>query len=360
MARVKDMGAFNKYKAMEFPRCVVVGHDALEDVAKVCARLRVGSPAFLIEDAVTREVAGKRVRELLEAAQFEVQETEITEANYVEIGRTQRLLAETKAAVAFGIGGGRPIDVAKCASFNVGIPFVSIPTAASHDGIVSSKASILGAEGKKESVNAHCPMAVIGDTKIIASAPHRLLVAGCADVISNATAVLDWDLAAKLRNEYYSTSAVSLSRMTAEMMIENAHMIRPGLEDSAWFVMKALVSSGMAMSIAGSSRPASGSEHMFSHALDMIAKKPALHGEQVGVGTIMMMYLHRGDWRGIRGALKTLGAPTSAAELEVAPEEVIEALMRAHEVRPERYTILGEHGLGQEAAMNLATVTKVI
>jgi len=360
MARLKDMGAFNKYKAMEFPRCVVVGHDALEDVAKVCTQLKLGSPVFLIQDGVTRKIAGDRVRELLEKAMFEVRETEITEADHSEITRAQKLLAETKAAVAFGIGGGRPIDVAKCASFNAGIPFVSVPTAASHDGIVSSKASILGASGKKESVNAHCPMAVIGDTKIIASAPHRLLVAGCADVISNSTAVLDWDLAAKLKNEYYSTSAVSLSRMTAEMMIENARMIRPGLEESAWFVLKALVSSGMAMGIAGSSRPASGSEHMFSHALDTIAKKPALHGEQVGVGTIMMMYLHRGDWKGIRSALRTLGAPTSAEELGVAPEEVIEALVHAHEVRPERYTILGEHGLSQESAMNLATVTKVI
>ena len=56
-----------------------------------------------------------------------------------------------------------------------------------------------------------------------------------------------------------------------------------------------MISSGMAISIAGNSRPASGSEHKFSHALDMIAPKPALHGEQCGVGTIMMMYLHGGD-----------------------------------------------------------------
>src|SRR5256886_17639739 len=79
--------------------------------------------------------------------------------------------------------------------------------------------------------------------------------------------------------------------------------INPRLEESAWFVCKALVSSGVAMSIAGSSRPASGSEHKFSHALDRIAKKPGLHGEQCGVGTIMMMYLHAGNWQEVRDAL---------------------------------------------------------
>jgi len=124
-------------------------------------------------------------------------------------------------------------------------------------------------------------------------------------------------------------------------------------------VCKALVSSGVAMSIAGSSRPASGSEHKFSHALDRIAKKPALHGEQCGVGTIMMMYLHGGDWEAIRNALLTIGAPTTAHALGVTDEEVIEALVHAHEIAPERYTVLGDSGLNFEAAEKLAKTTKV-
>ncbi len=93
--------------------------------------------------------------------------------------------------------------------------------------------------------------------------------------------------------------------------------------------MKALVSSGVAMSIAGSSRPASGSEHKFSHMLDMIAPRPALHGEQCGVGSIMMMYLHGGDWRAIRDALSTIGAPTTARQLGIPEEHIVEALVRA-------------------------------
>ena len=114
------------------------------------------------------------------------------------------------------------------------------------------------------------------------------------------------------------------------------------------------------MSIAGSSRPTSGSEHLFSHALDRIAPGMALHGEQCGVGTIMMMYLHGGNWKQIRDALSEIGAPVTAAQLNLSREDVISALTVAHTIRPERYTILGDRGLSSEAAEKVATLTGVI
>jgi glycerol-1-phosphate dehydrogenase [NAD(P)+] len=98
---------------------------------------------------------------------------------------------------------------------------------------------------------------------------------------------------------------------------------------------------------------------MFSHALDRIAPKPALHGEQCGVGTIMMMYLHGGNWQEIRDALKKIGAPTNAEELGIEDKYIIEALLQAHSIRPDRYTILG-NGLTFSAAEKVARITKVI
>ena len=124
--------------------------------------------------------------------------------------------------------------------------------------------------------------------------------------------------------------------------------------------MKTLFSSGMAISIAGSSRPASGSEHMFSHALDKILDKPALHGEQCGIGTILMMYLYGGDWKFIRDSIKAVGAPINAKQIGIAEEDIIEALVMANEIRPERYTILGDNGISREAAYELAYKTEVI
>lgn len=354
-----DDGEFQKWKSMELPRSVVVGHGAVGEVGRVCAKLKLGGKGLIVEDPITRKIAGERVNEELESVKIRAGEHVIQEASLEEVELVLQALKDGSFDFLIGVGGGRPIDVAKYSSFSEGLPFVSVPTAASHDGLVSSQASLQGPDGKT-SLAAHAPIAVIMDTEIVAASPHRLLASGCGDIISNSTAVKDWELAHNLRNEYYSSYAASLSQMTAQMMIKNASDIKPGLEESAWFVCKALVSSGVAMSIAGSSRPASGSEHLFSHALDRIGSEPALHGEQVGVGTIMMMYLHGGDWEGIRQALSDIGCPTTAKAMGVSPSDMIEALVHAHEMKPDRYTILGDKGLNHEAAERLAAITKVI
>ena len=353
------MSDFDKSKIMELPRKVVVGHGALDELPGVCKELKLPGTALLVVDEMTLKIAGSRAQQMLEDVGFSVDNVIITHADGQTVNTVGSMITEERVGFVLGVGGGQPIDIAKCASFNLGVPFISVPTAASHDGIISSRASII-IEGRRKSLEAHTPLAVVADTGIIVSAPHRLLAAGCGDIISNLTAVKDWKLARRLRNEHFSSYAATLSEMVAKLLIENAAEIKPGLEESAWQVVKGLVSSGVAMSIAGSSRPASGAEHKFSHALDEILEKPALHGEQCGIGTIMMMYLHGGDWERIRGALRTIGAPTTAQQIDITGEQVVEALIKAHEIKPERYTILGYKGLTEDAANALAKTTKVI
>ena len=99
---------------------------------------------------------------------------------------------------------------------------------------------------------------------------------------------------------------------------------------------------------------------MFSHSLDKILDKPKLHGEQCGVGSILMMALYGGDWKFIRDCLKAVGAPINARELGISDDDIIEALLMAHKIRPERYTILGDNGISKEAAYELAHNTEVI
>ncbi|HNV37682.1 MAG TPA: iron-containing alcohol dehydrogenase, partial [Methanoculleus sp.] len=235
--------------------------------------------------------------------------------------------------------------------YNTDRHFISVPTAASHDGIASSRASVPTADGNV-SLAAEPPIAVVADTAIIASAPHRLLASGCADIMANHTAILDWELSHRLRGEALSEYALTLSRMTAEILFKNADLIKPHSEESAWIVTKALVSSGVAMSIAGSSRPASGGEHKFSHALDRLAPGKGLHGEKCGIGAIITMYLHGGDWEGIRDSLKKVGAPTTPAEIGIDDETAVEALLAARTIRPERFTIL-DMGLTAASARDL-------
>ncbi len=357
---MKEERDFSKQRIMELPRSVAVGHGVLDNLADICADVGLRGTALIVQDEVTREIAGNRVSDILSSAGYIVHSFIISDADMKNVIDVMETARNIKVDFIVGIGGGRPIDVAKCASSEIGgMPFVSIPTVASHDGIVSGAASIT-VNGEKKSISAKPPMIVVADTRIIADAPHKLLTAGYGDIISNKTATLDWELAHREKGEEISSYAIALSSMTGEIMLRNADKIRPHEEESAWIVVKALAASGVAMSIAGSSRPASGAEHLFSHALDRIAKNPGLHGHQCALGSMMMLKLHGGDWEGFREKMKMAGLPTTAAAIGVSDEEVIRALLMAPEIRPERYTILHKLNLKREDAEELARETGVI
>lgn len=344
-------------RKIQLPREIYTGPGVIGETGKICSELRFKGRVVVVTGPTTLKIGGEAAIESLQDEGFEVDQVTVREASMGDVRDVQDLL--DTASLVLGVGGGKVIDVAKMAATLQGIHFISVPTAASHDGIASPRASIKNGEGTA-SLEASSPIGVIADTEIISRAPFRLLASGCADIVSNYTAILDWKLAHRLLNERYSESAAALSLMTAKMIIRSADAIKEGLEESARLVVKSLISSGIAISIAGSSRPASGSEHKFNHALDVIAPRPALHGEQCGVGAIMMMHLHGGDWQFIREALSKMNAPTNAYELGIDPEYIIEALTTAHTIRRERYTILGDRGLTREAAENLAKITEVI
>ncbi len=348
---------FEKSSWIRLPRNVLVGHGVLSETVAAIDELHLQGTPLLVTSPTPNEVAGKRVVAQFEEAGLDVETVVIEEASFAAIQRVIDIANEVKPGYLVGVGGGKAIDIAKMASDEVGRRFVSIPTAASHDGIVSGRGSV-PEKDTRHSVAAEPPLAVVADTEIIADAPWKLTTAGCADIISNYTAVEDWRLAQRLQNVEFHEYSATLAEMTAEMLVGNAGSIKPGLEESAWVVVKALVSSGVAMSIADSSRPASGAEHLFSHQLDRIAPGAALHGHQVGVGSIITEYLHGGDWQGIRDALSTIGAPTTADGLGIDAETVVEALTTAHEIR-DRYTILG-NGMNRAAAFEAVETTKVI
>jgi glycerol-1-phosphate dehydrogenase [NAD(P)+] len=213
---------------------------------------------------------------------------------------------------------------------------------------------------KPYSVTAQAPLAIIADTDIIAQAPWRLAISGCGDVIAKFTAVKDWQLAHAEKNEYYGEYAASLALMSATLVIQNAELIQPNNEDGLRVLLEALISCGVAMSIAGSSRPCSGAEHLFSHALDMLKCPHAMHGEQCGVGSVLTAYLHKANWMRIRDTLKQIGAATTARELGVGDEDVVKALEMAATIRPERYTILHKLNLNRDACEKVARATGVI
>ncbi len=345
--------------SMDLPRKVIVGQGVISQIGDICKDLGFKKNVLVFSGKNTMKIAGKHAIDSLENVSFDVVQMIVTRSDNENVLAAQRKIRKGVELV-IGVGGGKVIDVSKLAAANERIPFISVPTAASHDGIASSRVSIKGS-GPPQSTEAKTPVAIIADTHIIANAPSHLMISGCGDVIANATAVRDWEFAHKLKGEYYGYYAASLSGMCAKIIIDNANIIQKmkEKEETVRTVLEALISSGVAMCIAGSSRPASGSEHLFSHALDLIAPNCALHGEQCGVGTIMMMYLHGGPWEKIRDALRDIGAPTTAKELGLEDKLIIKALSIAHTIR-DRFTILSENGLTPNAAEKLAKITRVI
>ncbi len=344
---------------IKLPRRIVIGKGVRHKIPQYIKDLDLGKNVLVVTGPHIISTLGRELMQILEDGGLNVSYV-ITKGTHIDFLR--ELLddvSKEKYDLIIGFGGGKSIDTAKFIATKTTTPFMSVPTAASHDGIASPFASIKGLE-RPTSIKVEGPVAIVADTEIVAKAPYRLLAAGVGDLIAKFTAVLDWKLAHKLKNEYYGSYAASLALLSAKHAMTYASVIRRASEESVRIVLEGLISSGIAMHIAGSSRPASGSEHLFSHALDTIAPKPALHGEQCGIGTIMMAYLHGKNWRKIRKALKKVGAPTTAKELGINDYYIIKALTIAHKIRPERYTILGETGLTWEAAENLARKTGVI
>ena len=312
------------------------------------------------------KLSGDDIRKILSKANYKVKYRLISAPTVQEVNHVIKFSHKNKSNILLGVGGGSVIDVTKLAAYELKKPFISVPTSAAHDGIASPRASLKHSKGSV-SKTAVSPHAILADTKVIYKAPYRMLASGCADVLSNISAVMDWKLAHRLKNEEFSSHAAVLAETASQLLIENVDSFKPYTEESAWIAVKAMIVSGVAMSVAGNTRPASGSEHMFSHMLDHLGskillkrkKEKPMHGEQCGVGAIMMVYLHGGNWELIRDTLKKIGAPTTSEELGVSKKKIIEALVKAHEIRPERYTILGETGLTEDAAKKIAKITGV-
>ena len=348
----------NSIHRIGLPRVVIVGETVLNQLGSICREFDYNS-ALIVTGNRTYNIAGKQSEMILEDEGLNVFTTKVSEATRETVDSVKEKITDSEADVVLGIGGGRNIDIAKLSSCETDRFFISVPTVASHDGIASSLASIKGTE-RPYTVEASSPIAVVMDSKIIQESPYRFTASGCGDMICKAVEVRDWRLAHRENNDYYGVYAGSLSLMSSQHVIENARIIRERTEEGIRTLLEALVSCGVAMSIAGSSRPTSGSAHLFSHALDQIADAPALHGEQCGVGCIMMAKLHGLNWQGLREGLKTIGAPTTAEELGIPDKTIIKALRLAKSIRPNRYTILNKIHLDEKLAIDLAESTGVI
>jgi len=342
---------------MELPRLIVVGEKNTSEFGNFVYSLNKPKKISLISGIHVKKILKQRIENSLRLKKIKFVWHTSQDNQIKTLEQIQKDVKKDKSSLIVGVGGGRSVDTAKMVSFNLDKPFLSFPTAASHDGMASPFVSVKSE--KPHSIVASAPLGVFVDIDVIKKAPAKLLASGCGDLVANLIAVKDWQLGHQRTGEYYGRYSADLALMSAKIVMENSKdYSKRGLD--ARVIVEALISAGVASCIAGSSRPCSGAEHLFSHALDKIAPGKGLHGEKCGIGSIMMAKLQGQNWKKITSTLKDVGAPTTAKQIGLKPSEIIDALMIAQDLRPERYTILKEVEMTEKRALNLARTTKVI
>lgn len=275
-------------------RCMLVAQAALP---KSVATLRDYLPSgrwFLVADGTTWPLAGPALEAQLGAANIDYRAHIFTAAPLPTLENVDELHAQLKGASAVvAIGAGTINDLAKMAAHRAALPYAIVATAPSMNGYTSAVAALLE-EGVKTTRPCAAPIAVIADIDLLAQAPYRMLAAGLGDLLSKPVSQADWLLAHHLTGSPYSQHAAQLIDASADLLDGVPDQLpKP---EAVGHLMGSLLLSGLAMTLAGTSAPSSGGEHLISHYLDMthyaFGETADLHGCQVGVATLTTAALY--------------------------------------------------------------------
>lgn len=322
------------------PVVVDIRAGALDDLACVLADQRISHSGKLA--VAISAGSGTVLRDRLAAA--------LPGASWYEVGggalddavRLADAMKQGHYDAVVGLGGGKIIDCAKFAAARVGLPLVAVATNLAHDGLCSPVATLDNDAGSG-SYGVPNPIGVVIDLDVIRRAPVRFVRSGIGDAISNISAVADWELAHRETGEKIDGLAAAMARQAGEAVLRHPG----GITDDGFLQVLAegLVLTGISMSIAGDSRPASGACHEVNHAFSFLhPRRAASHGEQVGLGAAFAMYLRGAEEDAVHMAhvLRHHGLPVLPEEIGFSVDEFVQVVAFAPRTRPGRYTIL-EH-----------------
>lgn len=339
------MSAFNQLACL--PGFFKIGTNLIDNTGQLLKRNELDARSvMLVSGPVVSWKVAQRVRNSLpptvKATHFIV-----NEASEQAVGELNNACREAGAELVLSIGGGSVIDVGKRLTRLHNIPSVVIPTVISNDGLISPISVLRGGDGERDSYPASMPVGALVDISLIKAAPESYLLAAAGDLLSNLSASQDW-----LRLEQagdptvkFNDLAFHLAYGTAETVINNKII---DLRDNSFVesLIRCQIYSGLAMYLAGSSRPCSGAEHLISHAIDQSRLVSGiLHGCQVG--SISLFTLHLLGWP-VSKALSF--ARRIGLELDwrylgqgALKRRVPELFARARQVRVGRRTILDSY-----------------
>lgn len=327
-----------------------IGPGYINRVDEILGENNVCGKILFVTDPIVDELFGGTIRPQLE--NIGRVKTEYVDNNTIAYAMdvAERVIA-TDVNYIVGLGGGKVLDVCKYASYISKKPVVSIATTMANDGIASPIAVLKRMDGKPKSLGCATPSMLLLDTELIFNSPRQLIKAGIGDTISNYMALLDWEFACRQGKDEMNGYAYLMSQTSLDALMKTQYdSICPEFIE---VLANSLVLSGIAMDFAGSSRPVSGSEHLFSHALDYYCETPSLHGIQVALGTVAVLKLIGHDYDLVLNYLKRFEVDINPSRIGIDEETFINCMQKATSMRSGRYTYLHEADLSLETLRRL-------
>ncbi len=322
-----------------------IGSGKIIEIESTLREYNISGKILYVSDPYVDSLYGNIVRPQIEAVgRIKEQSVDCNTIAYaMEVA--ERVIA-TDIDCIVAMGGGKTLDVAKYAAFVSKRPFLSIPTTIAHDGIASPIAVLKRQDDKPKSLGCVMPSMIVLDTQLVSTCPHQLIKAGIGDTISNYMALMDLEFAVSKGKDRMNGYAYMMSRTSLDALMETQFdHICPEFID---VLANSLVLSGIAMDYAGSSRPVSGAEHLFSHALDYYSEKQNLHGFNVALGTVSVLMIIGKDPSKVINYLKKFDVDINPRSMGISESTFIYCMQHATEMRSNRYTYLHEADLSDD------------
>ncbi|HSO18312.1 MAG TPA: iron-containing alcohol dehydrogenase, partial [Desulfosarcina sp.] len=267
------------------------GEDVWEVLAADARSVLNSQPVMVMADQNTYPAAGAAVTAALQAASVSVALHILPGDIHLTEELARKVIARTKGiSLVIAVGAGTINDLGKYTAQHLGIPYWTVPTAPSMNGYTSSIAAIKK-DGVKRTLPSAPPRIVYAHPRVIRNAPLKLTQAGYCDVMAKSVSDIDWQIESTLFGGAYCTLPSAIMVDAEPLYANRPEQIAAGDAAAVDALFRGLLVSGMAMTLAGSSAPASGGEHLVSHFWDMredlTGRVPELHGLQVGAGILL-------------------------------------------------------------------------
>jgi len=334
----------NQHTRFNLPLCLAVEDDALYHSDEIIRRYIpeiIGQKTIVVSEQFLIDLYKEKITEI---------SRDFGNAEIVAIGSASfdgavaiaKKVCVEDIKVIIGIGGGRVLDTAKYAAHITKAVYVCMPTSLSNDSLASPFSVLETQDKARKTIPCKIPTAIIVDTNMIASAPLGQTLSGIGDTIAKHTALYDWKLSAARTSSKVDDFAYALARMSYDSVY---HCDEKDLKSRVFIriLSRALVMGGLAMEIADSSRPCSGSEHLFAHAIEEYYPQVRIsHGLAVAMGSIPACIFQGQSPDGMMAFFHTYGLDFNPQSYGITPDMFEDMWQKARTVRQGRITILND------------------